>query len=286
MTFASVIQSIIVGLSLGSSYVLMALGLTLMFGILGVVNISHGVLYMLGAFGVYYLYIVLGLNFYLAMLATIATLGLAGFLMERGFYRPVRGEFAPVIVLTVGLAILIESGGYLILGTQAKGVEHPLVGEMIILGLPLANYRIFTIVIAAILVAGMYYLINQTTIGRKMRAVEEDKVAAALHGINPNRINAFVFSLGIGLAAAAGALIAPLYSIQPSMGTMPLAKAFMVIVLGGMGSVPGAILGALAIGLADSLLGVAVGPEPAYIIAWLVIIVVLVIRPRGLLGAY
>jgi branched-chain amino acid transport system permease protein len=257
-----------------------------MFGILGIINIAHGVLYMVGAVGVYYLYNVLGLNFYLAMLATIATTGVAGFLMERGFYRPLRGQFAPVIVLTVGLAIVLESTGYLTLGTQAKGVEHPIVGSATILGLQIANYRLVTIAIAAVLVGFMYYLINRTTIGRRMRAVEEDKIAAALQGINANRINALVFALGIGLAGAAGALIAPLYSIQPSMGSLPLAKAFMVIVLGGMGSVPGAILGAIVIGLADSLLGMTLGPEPAYIITWIVIIIILVIRPRGLLGAY
>ena len=286
MTFATLVQSIVVGISLSSAYVLMALGLTLMFGILGVVNLAHGVLYMLGAFGIYYLYTVLGLNFYVAMIATIATLGVVGFLMERGFYRPVRGQFAPVIVLTVGIAIVLESAGYLTLGTQAKGVEHPITGSTTILGLPLANYRLVVIVIAAILVAAMYYLIHRTRVGRNMRAVEEDRIAAVLQGINANKINALVFALGIGLAGAAGALIAPLYSIQPPMGTLPLAKAFMVIVLGGMGSIPGAILGAIAIGLVDSLLGVIVGPEPAYIIAWLVIIVVLIIRPRGLLGAY
>ena len=193
MTFATLVQSIVVGISLSSAYVLMALGLTLMFGILGVVNLAHGVLYMLGAFGIYYLYTVLGLNFYVAMIATIATLGVVGFLMERGFYRPVRGQFAPVIVLTVGIAIVLESAGYLTLGTQAKGVEHPITGSTTILGLPLANYRLVVIVIAAILVAAMYYLIHRTRVGRNMRAVEEDRIAAVLQGINANKINALVF---------------------------------------------------------------------------------------------
>jgi branched-chain amino acid transport system permease protein len=286
MTFFMLVQGILIGLSLASIYVLMALGLTLMFGILGIVNLAHGVFYMLGAYGIYYLYQALGLNFYLAMGATIATLGFVGLFMERVFFRPVRGEFAPVIVLTVGMAMILESGGYMIFGVVAKATESPITGRLTILGYSLSNARLLIIACTAILVAALYYLIHKTNLGRQMRAVEEDKIAAALQGINANRINAIVFALGVGLAGAAGALMAPIYSVEPSMGMLPMSKAFMVIVLGGMGSVPGAILGGIVIGLADSLLGMTLGIELAYIFAWVLIIVILVIRPRGLLGAY
>ena len=286
MTISLFIHSVLLGLNLAAIYALMALGLTLMFGILGIVNLAHGVLYMLAAFGMYYIYSILGLNFYLAMVATIVTLGLFGLFMERVFYRPVGGQFAPVIAITLGLMILFEAGGYLAFGYVAKGVTAPVAGVSTILGVGIANYRLVIILITAILVAGLYYLINKTRIGLCMRAVEEDRPAAALQGINANRINALVFALGVGLAAAAGAMIAPLYSIEPTMGTSPLLRAFMVIVLGGMGSIPGAILGAIVIGLADSLLAVTVGIELAYIFTWFVIILVLIFRPRGLLGAY
>ena len=151
MTFASVVQGIVVGLSLGSAYVLMALGLTLMFGILGVVNLAHGVLYMLGAFGMYYIYGLLGLNFYLAMVATIVTLGLFGLFMERAFYRPVGGQFAPVIVITLGLMILFEAGGYLVFGYYPKGVAAPVAGVSQILGggLPIMGFKEIPLVIKA-----------------------------------------------------------------------------------------------------------------------------------------
>ena len=274
------------GMNLAAIYVLMALGLTLMFGILGIVNMAHGVLYMLGAYGMYYLYHLLGLNFYLAMVATIGTVGLFGLVMERIFYRPVGGKFAPVIVITLGLLIFFQAGGNLVFGYEPRGVTPPVAGVSNILGVGTANYRLVVILVTVILVAGLYYLIHWTKTGRNMRAVEEDKIAAMLQGVNANRINALAFALGVGLAAAAGALIAPIYPIHPPMGTMPLLKAFMVIVLGGMGSIPGAILGAIVIGLADSLLAAAVGIELAYIFALALIIIILIIRPRGLLGAY
>lgn len=286
MTSSLFVHSVLVGMNLAAVYALMALGLTLMFGILRIVNLAHGVLYMLGAFSIFYIYDALGLNFYLAMLATIVVLGLFGLLMERTLYRPVGGEFAPVIAITLGLMILFESGGYLVFGYQPKGTMAPVAGVSNILGVGMANYRLVVIIITVILVTGLYYLIHRTKIGRSMRAVEEDKLAAMLQGVNADRTNAIVFAMGVGLAAAAGAMIAPIYAITPPMGSLPLLKAFMVIVLGGMGSVPGAILGAIVIGLADSLLAVTVGIELAYIFAWVLIIIILVVRPRGLLGTY
>ncbi len=286
MTFSLFIQGILLGINLASVYALMALGLTLIFGILGVVNLAHGVLYMLGAFGMYYIYEILGLNFYFAMLATVVTLGLFGLFMERAFYRPVGGRFAPVIAITLGLMILFESGGYLAFGYEPKGVTVPIAGSTTIFGFNITYYSLIVILITVLLVAGLYYLIHRTKTGRNMRAVEEDKIAAALQGIHTNRTNALVFALGVGLAAAAGALIAPIYSLIPVMGTMPMIKAFMVIVLGGMGSIPGAILGAIVIGLADSLLAMTIGIELAYIFTWGIIILLLIFRPRGLMGAY
>ena len=286
MDMTLIMQSILVGLNLAAIYALMALGLTLMFGILGIVNLAHGALYMLGAYGMFYLYQELGLNFFLAMVLTVATLGLVGLLMERTLYRPVGGKFAPVIVIMLSLMIFLETAGYLVFGYEPVGVMAPITGVSSIFGVGMANYRLVTILIAVILIAGLYYLIHRTKLGLFMRAVEEDRLAAALQGINVNRINAYVFVLGVGLAAAAGAVTAPLYAILPIMGMVPLLKAMMVIIMGGLGSIPGAILAAIVIGLADSLLAVTVGVELSYIFTWFVIILILIFRPRGLLGAY
>jgi branched-chain amino acid transport system permease protein len=279
-------QAILVGLNLAATYATMALGLTLMFGMLGVVNLAHGVLYMLGAYGIYYLYGMLGLNFYIALVATMVTLGFFGLFMERAFYRPVGGQFEPFITISLALLVLLETGANLTFGYQAKGVTAPVAGITNVLGVGISNYRLLTIFITALLIGALYYLIYRTRIGLYMRAVEEDKVAAAIQGVNVNQVNAIVFLLSVALAGASGALIAPLYTIFPFMGTTPMLKAFAVIILGGMGNIIGAILGAIVIGLADSLLAVSIGPDMAYIVTWAVIIAILIFRPKGLLGAY
>ena len=243
MTFNLFVQSTLIGINLAAIYALMALGLTLMFGILGIVNLAHGAIYMLGAYALYYLYGRLGMSFFLALVFTVAGIGLLGLLMERALYRPVEGHFAPVIAITLALMIFLETGGNLIFGHDPKGVVAPVAGVSRVLDLPLSNYRLPTILISALLVAGLYVLIHKTRIGIEMRAVEEDRVAATLQGVNVHRINAIVFSLACGLAAAAGVVTGPLYSILPTMGNLPLSKAFMVIILGGTGSIPGAICG-------------------------------------------
>lgn len=277
-------QNAIVGLNLAAFYSLMALGLNLMFGILRIVNMAHGAIYMLGAYGAFYLCTKLGVNFFLSMLIAMAALGLAGVIFERIFYRPVGGGFAPVIVLTIALLLILESVADLGFGVLAKGLPAPITGSSTIFGISISNYRLAVVPITAVLVLGLYYLIYKTKIGIAMRAVEEDRVAAQLQGVNVNRINALVFFLGFALAAAAGALIAPIYAISPDMGGLPLLKAFMVIIIGGMGSVLGAILGSIVIGLADSLLAATLGIELAYIIAWVLVILILIFKPGGFLG--
>ena len=277
-------QNAIVGLNLAAFYCLVALGLTLMFGILGIVNMAHGVIYMLGAYSAYYLCIELGLNFYLAMPILMVALGLAGILTERVFYRPVGGRFAPFIVLTIALLLIIENAANLGFGVLAKGLPAPISGFLTIFGIRIATYRLAVVPIAAILVLGLYYLIYKTKIGLAMRVVEEDRVVAQLQGINVDHLNALVFFLGFALAAAAGALIAPIYALSPDMGGAPLLKAFMVIIIGGMGSVPGAILGSIVIGLADSFLAATIGSELAYLVTWVLVILVLIFKPGGFLG--
>jgi len=280
-------STLVVGLNLACFYMLIALGLTLMFGICGIVNMSHGVFYMLGAFGVFYMVTSLGhLNFFLALVLVMVIIGIIGLIMEKGILRTINWEFAPTIVITIGFAILLESVGYLVFGTIARGVPSPIEGVADIFGVRISYYRLAILPITLSLAGGLYYLIYRTRLGLAMRATEEDKMAAALQGINPNRVNSIVFFLGFALAAAAGVLMAPIYSVSPSMGAMPLLKAFMVIILGGMGSVHGAAVGALIIGLLDAFLSVTIGIDLAYLVGWGAIIVILIFKPRGLLGAY
>lgn len=277
-------QNAIIGLNLAAFYSLMALGLTIMFGILRIVNLAHGAIYMLGAYGTFYFSTRLGLNFYFAMLTTMISLGLVGIVTERVFFRMVGGRFTAIIVLTMALTLILESIVDLGFGTVARGIAAPVVGSSVVFGMNISNYRLALIPITTFLVLALYYLVYRTNIGIAMRAVEENSVVAKLQGINVDRINALVFLIGFALAAAAGALMAPIYALSSDMGGLPLLKAFMVIIIGGMGSMLGAILGSIVIGLADSLLAATIGMELAYIIAWVLVILLLILKPTGLLG--
>lgn len=283
---AFLFQNVIVGLNMAAFYVLMALGLNLMFGISGIINMVHGVVYMLGAYGVFYICQSMGLNFFLAMLVMMASLGLVGMVVEKIFFRMIGGSFAPYVVLTLALMVLVESLAYLGFGVSARGVPAPIGGSSVIFGVSISNYRLAVIPITGVFVLGLYYLIYKTKVGTAIRVIEENKVAGELQGINVDRINALVFFLGFSLAAAAGGLISPIYALTPSMGGWPLFKAFLVIIIGGLGSVMGAVLGSLVVGLMDSLIAATLGIELAFIIEQVLVIILLIFRPKGFLGAY
>jgi branched-chain amino acid transport system permease protein len=279
-------QTFLAGINLGAFYALIALGFTLMYGIMGVLNMAHGTIYMIGAMLAFYIYGQAGLSFFIALpLAAIIT-GLFGILVERVLIRPSGGELLQTWLITVALWLGLQGVAYLVFGVVARGVPAPVSGTTNILGLGISNYRLMVIAVAAVLIGGVYYLIHRTKIGLAMRAVEEDKIAATMQGVNLSMLNGFVFLVGFALAGAAGVLMAPAYSISPDIGLTPLLKAFMIVALGGMGSVPGAIVGGLLLGVADSFLGVQFGISTAYIYTWIMIIIILIFRPKGLMGAY
>jgi branched-chain amino acid transport system permease protein len=279
-------QTLLAGVNLGAFYALIALGFTLMYGIMGVLNMAHGTIYMVGAMIAFYIYGQAGLSFFIALPLAVVITGLFGVLVERVLIRPSGGELLQVWLITVALWLGLQGVAYLVFGFIARGVPPPVTGTTTILGLGISNYRLLVIGVAAVLIGGVYYLIHRTKIGLAMRAVEEDKVAATIQGVNLNMLNGFVFLVGFALAGAAGVLMAPAYSISPTIGLTPLLKAFMIVALGGMGSVPGAIAGGLLLGLADSFMGVLFGISTAYILTWVMIIIILIFRPKGLMGAY
>src|SRR6266581_1564540 len=258
MTFALLIQSMVIGLSLGSTYILMALGLTLMFGMMHIINFAHGAVYMLGAFVIYYVFFQGGVPYFAA--------------------------FAVALVVLLALSTFLEAAGYPVFGQLDKHVPSVFGGTRNILGVRLSVERLMIIPIAVALVAGLYLFINKTKIGAAMRAIEQDKEAAALQGVNVNIVNGLAFGVGFALAAAAGALMAPIFKLDPMMGEQPLLKAFIIIILGGLGSIPGAILGGLILGLIDSIVATALGAEPAFLLSFVFIILLLLFRPTGLFG--
>jgi branched-chain amino acid transport system permease protein len=284
MTPELFVQSAIIGLSIGAIYILMALGLTLMFGMMHIINFAHGAIYMLGAFVIYYFFHLWGLPYALAFFIAMILLGLFGFGVERFIYRTVKGNIEPTLVALLALTTLLQAAGYPVFGPLDKNVPSVFEGNYIILGTPISAERLMIIPVAAVLVVALYLFINKTKMGAAMRSIEQDKEAAALQGVNVNVVNAVSFAVGFSLAAAAGALMAPIFKLDPMMGEQPLLKAFIIIILGGLGSIPGAILGGLILGFIDSIVATAVGVEPAFLLSFVFIILLLLFKPNGLFG--
>jgi branched-chain amino acid transport system permease protein len=284
MTVDLLFQSTVLGLSMGAIYILMALGLTLMFGMMHIINFAHGAIYMLGAFAIYYLFAQAGIPYVLAFLFTLLLLGAFGLIIERVIYRPLGGGIEPTLVALLALTTLLESSGYLVFGVLDKNVPTVFPGVIHAGGVNLSVERLITIPVVAVMVVALHVFMQMTKTGQAMRAIEQDKEAAALQGVNVDRINALAFGIGFALAAAAGALMAPVFAVNPSMGELPLLKAFIIIILGGLGSVPGAILGGVILGLIDGILATALGFELAFLLSFVLIIVILLVKPQGLLG--
>jgi branched-chain amino acid transport system permease protein len=284
MSSALLGQSAVIGLSIGSIYILMALGLTLMFGMMHIINFAHGAIYMLGAFTIYYVFFQGGVPYFVAFVLAMILLGAFGYLVERSIYRPIKGGIEPTLVALLAVTTLLQAAGYPVFGSLDKHVPPVFPGTRSVLGVTISVERLVIIPIAAVLVVSLYLFINKTRLGAAMRAIEQDREAAALQGVNVNMVNGLAFAVGFALAAAAGALMAPIFKLDPMMGEQPLLKAFIIIILGGLGSIPGAILGGLILGLIDSIVATALGAEPAFLLSFVFIILVLLFRPTGLFG--
>lgn len=284
MTPALFVQSAIIGLSIGSIYILMALGLTLMFGMMHIINFAHGAIYMLGAFVIYYLFYLGGIPYTITFFAAMILLGVFGFAIERFIYRPIKGGIEPTLVALLALTTFLQAAGYPVFGPLDKNVPSVFKGSYTILGTPISAERLAIIPVAVVLVVALYLFINKSKMGAAMRAIEQDKEAASLQGVNVHIVNAVAFAVGFSLAAAAGALMAPIFKLDPMMGEQPLLKAFIIIILGGLGSIPGAILGGLILGFIDSIVATAVGVEPAFLLSFVFIILLLLFKPNGLFG--
>ena len=290
------IQHVVNGLSLGSIYALIALGYTMVFGILQLINFAHGDVYMLGAFiGMYFArYFHLGEHPSVwALLATMAVAmvgcALTGMTIERFAYRPLRrSPRINVLITAVGVSLLLEFSGQLLFGSDPKffpQIYQPQ-GEWIFGELRINPLQMLVLVIALILMTILQYIIFRTRIGRAMRAVSFNHDLASLMGIPTDRVISYTFILGSSLAGAAGVLVGLIYpKIDPLMGVMPGLKSFVAAVFGGIGNVTGAVVGAISLGLAEEFLVGYGTPTFRDALAFVVLILVLLIRPTGLFGS-
>lgn len=272
------------GLVTGAFYALSALGLTLVFGLMRVVNFAHGELYIVGGLLGWTLTVVLGWNYFLALPVVIVVLGIGGYLIDQILIARVRGQGEePTILLTIGLSIFIANTALLIVGTTPVTVASPFASKPLFLGpVVITQARLVLVGVCALLIAAANLLIQKTTLGRAMRATFQDSMAAQLVGIRTSRIYGLTFALGSTLAGAAGMLLGSIYVVEASGGSNISLKAFVVVILGGMGSFAGAIAGGLILGLTEALWGGYVSSGYVDAIGFALVILTLLVRPYGL----
>jgi len=278
------LQGLAIGVLTGILYVLVALGLTLIYGILHIVNFAHGEIYMLGAMGVFYLQVVAGLPFAVTLVLIVVGSLLLGAVVERAFFRSLRGQWLQLVVASVGISLVIQSVAWIAFGIQEKNVPSYLPGIVEVVGVRLPRERLLAAGVGLVLVAVLYLLVYRTKAGLAMRAIEEDEETARMLGVNADRVATLSVALGFVLAALAGAFVAPIYSLNPGMGLEPILMSFIIIIVGGLGSITGTVLAGLLVGVLQSVGAVMFGAEAAYGLVFVAMIAVLVLRPAGLLG--
>jgi branched-chain amino acid transport system permease protein len=282
------------GLVIGLIYALMAAGLTLIFSVLKVVNFGHGTLYMLGGYASYYAITYLGVPPPVGVLLAMAALFIFGVVFERLVLQPMytdkverKDEYA--IIVTFGLTVLLLNLGIVVFGPFSKSPPPFLPGALIAGPLIITYDRLIAAIAAIVLLSALSWFLARTSLGQALDAVSQSRESAAVIGINPRRMYTVAFGLGSALAAGAGALIAPIFALSPNMGELPVVQAFIIIVLGGMGSVGGSIVGGILLGVVEGL-GVGFFPDPNRALAYteafgaLLLVFTLLVRPTGLFG--
>jgi len=269
---------------LGGTYAMLGIGLTLIFGIMRVVNFTHGELYAFGAYMMYMLVMLTGANFFVSLVLAVA-LGMAlGAAIEFLLLRKLRGaDIDTTMLVMIGAWIALQNAEQLAWTGVAQSIDSPFPSAPLVIGpVSVAWGRVFVFFVALVLIAATYALINHTRLGKAMRATFQDRDTAALMGIQIGTIHTATFALGSGLAAAAGALLGPVYVAYPTMGDLAALKAFAIVILGGLGSIAGATAGGFILALAEELGAGYISSGYRDAMGFLLIILILVFKPTGL----
>jgi branched-chain amino acid transport system permease protein len=280
------LQALISGILIGGVYALMGIGLTIIFGVMRVINFAHGELLMLGMYATFYLFTLLHVDPFLSIIVTIPLMFLYGALLQKVFINRVLDALPQnQILLTIGLGLIMSNtvmlaftSDYKILTTRYSS------SSVTIAGISISSPLVISFVITAILTVALYWFLLKTDTGQAIRATAQDREAAQLMGINVKRMSVIAFGIGSALAGTAGALIAPTYYIFPQVGSVFTLKAFVITVLGGMGSVIGAMLGGVLIGVAESIGGLYFGAGWKDVVVFVLFLLVLLFKPAGLMG--
>lgn len=278
------LEILIFGAVTSSIYAMLAVGFTLIFGVARVLNLAHGSFYALGAYATYAMTSIAGLPLWLA--ATIAVAGVAvfGVAVERVLFRPMRKSQLAILMISLAVALIVEQTLFLTFGSEYRNVPAFVDAKVSIGGVDVAGQRLLALVVGCVAVGALYLFIQATRMGSAILAISQDPGAAQYMGIPSDRIFSVVMAMSAALAALAGIMAGPFLSVNPSMHLLPVVKAFAIVVVGGLGSIPGSILAAFMLGYAETLVAYLVSTSWTEIVSVLATLLMLVFRPAGIFG--
>jgi len=280
------VQLLLNGIVIGVIYALIAMGLSLIFGVLEIVNFAHGEFYMLGAMLAYFLTVNWGFGYWATIVIVTVVALTVGYVLYEGLLASLRGEsFERSILLTLGLSMILQNGAVFLFTTTPKMMETPFSYSNVVLGdlrVPLA--RLFALGLGLAAFGALYLILYRTRVGKAMRGVAQNRDAALMVGIDPRAVSRLAVAIGIGLSGLAGAALAPVYAVHPLMGFSFVFKAFAIIIIGGLGNISGAAIAAVMLGVLESLAGGFLPLAMVDALAFVSMIAVLLLRPQGLFG--
>ncbi len=278
------LEILIFGAVTSAIYAMLAVGFTLIFGVARILNLAHGSFYALGAYGAYVLTTIFKVPLLVAAPLVVIGVALFGMLVERVLIRPMRTSQLAVLMISLAVALVVEQALFLIFGSEYRNVPSFSDQKYVIGGVDVAGQRLLTLLVAVVSIGCLYLFIQKTRLGSAILAISQDPEAAQYMGIPSDRIFGVVMAMSAGLAALAGIMAGPFLSVQPSMHLLPIVKAFAIVVVGGLGSIPGSIVAALMLGYAETLVAYGISTSWTEIVSVAATLLMLVLRPAGFFG--
>lgn len=278
------LEILIFGAVTSAIYAMLAVGFTLIFGVARILNLAHGSFYALGAYGAYVLTTIFKVPLLVAAPLVVVGVALFGMVVERVLIRPMRSSQLAVLMISLAVSLIVEQALFLIFGSEYRNVPSFIDQKYVIGGVDVAGQRLLTLLVAVVSIGGLYLFIQKTRLGSAILAISQDPEAAQYMGIPSDRIFGVVMAMSAGLAALAGIMAGPFLSVQPSMHLLPIVKAFAIVVVGGLGSIPGSIVAALMLGYAETLVAYGISTSWTEIVSVAATLLMLVLRPAGFFG--
>lgn len=278
------LEILIYGAVSSAIYAMLAVGFTLIFGVARILNLAHGAFYALGAYAAYVFTSLLNVPLLLA--APLAVLLVAGFgvLMERFLVRPLRASQLAVLMITLAVSLAVEQALFITFGSEYRNVPSFVADKISIGGVDIGGQRLLALVAGVLVLLLLWLFIQRTRLGAAILAVSQDPEAAQYMGIPTNRIFSIVMAISAGTAALAGVLVSPFLTVQPTMGLLPMVKAFAIVIVGGLGSIPGSIIASLILGYSETIVAYLVSTSWTELVSLVAVVITLMIRPSGILG--